>query len=228
MTKIGIIGGAGKMGSWLAMHLKEKHEITIHDININSMLRIANQLNINYETTLDKLITKNDMIIVAVNLSNVPKVLSELLSFPIHGKVIFDIASFKKDIIPIYLKYPKTTSVCTIHPLFGPGAKTIKDAPIAIIPIPGREHEISIVEKLFDEFNSKIIIVDWETHDKIMGLTLGIPYITGLTIAALIKDNEDMIKALSGTSFKIFYTYMNSILNEDPSLISEIIANESS
>jgi len=226
--KIGIIGGAGKMGSWLAKHLKEKHEIEIYDINTNSMHKTAEQLNINYTTTMNELVLKNDVIIVAVNLNNVPKVLHELLLLPIHNKIIFDIASFKKDIIPIYLKYPKTASVCTIHPLFGPGARTIKNAPIVIIPIPSRENEIFAVEQLFKEFNSKIIIIDWETHDKIMGLTLGVPYITGLAIATLVKDNEDLIKTLSGTSFKIFYTYMNSILNEDSSLISEIITNNSS
>lgn len=228
MRKIGIIGGAGKMGSWLAKHLKEKHEIEIYDININNMHKTAEQLSINYATTINELVSKNDIIIVAVNLNNVPKVLSELLSLPIHNKIIFDIASFKKDIIPIYLKYPKTTSVCTVHPLFGPGARSIKNAPIVIIPIPNRENEIITVEQLFREFDSKIIIIDWETHDKIMGLTLGIPYITGLAIATLVKDNEDLIKTLSGTSFKILYTYMNSILNEDPSLISEIITNNSS
>jgi len=228
MRNIGIIGGAGKMGSWLAKHLKEKHEIEIYDINIDNMRKTAEQLNINYATTINELISKNNIIIVAVNLNNVPKVLSELLLLPIHDKIIFDIASFKKDIIPIYSKYPKTASVCTIHPLFGPGARSLKNAPIVIIPIPDREDEIIAVEQLFREFDSKIIIIDWETHDKIMGLTLGVPYITGLAIATLIKDNEDLIKTLSGTSFKILYTYMNSMLTEDSSLISEIITNDSS
>ncbi|MGC8948127.1 MAG: prephenate dehydrogenase/arogenate dehydrogenase family protein [Thermoprotei archaeon] len=228
MLNVGIIGGAGKMGSWLAAQLKEKHHIIIYDINVDQMYKVAMQLNIDYEKKLEALVKKSNMIIVAVTLSKVSDVLLELLSFTLDNKIIFDIASFKRNIIPIYLKYPRTVFVCSVHPLFGPGAKTIKNAPIVIIPIPGRENDANSVKQFFEMLNTNMMMIDWETHDNIMGIVLGIPYITGLSIAMTIKDNEELIKKLSGTSFKFFSLYINAMLSEDANLISEIVTNESS
>ncbi|MEM3833421.1 MAG: prephenate dehydrogenase [Thermoprotei archaeon] len=228
MLYIGIIGGAGRMGSWLASQLKEMYHITIYDINTDQMYKVAAQLNIDYEEKLESLVKKNDMIIIAVTLSKVSDVLLELLSFTLDNKIIFDIASFKRSIISMYLKYPRTVSVCSVHPLFGPGAKTIKNTPIAIIPVPGRENDANSVKRFFEELNANIIMIDWETHDNMMGIVLGIPYITGLSIAMMIKDHEELIKKLSGTSFKFFSMYVNAMLSEDANLISEVIMNESS
>lgn len=228
MLNIGIIGGAGKMGAWLASQFKERYHVLIYDINTNQMHKVAMQLNINYEKTLETLVKKSDMIIVAVTLDKVPNVISELLSFNLNNKIVFDIASFKNNVIPIYLKYPKTVIVCSVHPLFGPGAKTIKNASVAIIPVPNREDDANMIKQFFEEFGANTIMIDWKTHDNIMGIVLGVPYMIGLSLAKITKGKGKLVKRLSGTSFKFLSIYVNSMLSEDTSLISEIISNESS
>ena len=71
------------------------------------------------------------------------------------------------------------------------------------------------LESLFPD--SQILIVDENEHDRIMALTLSLPYFTNMILAALLK-NEDisLIEQLGGTTFAVQFMLIGSIMSHTP------------
>jgi prephenate dehydrogenase len=230
METVGIVGGAGRMGSWLAYQLRNQYDIVIFDLNKKKLKLISEKQNIKSCRSLEELIVKSNIIVIAVPLDKTAYIVDSLAEKgDLRHKIIFDIASFKKDVIKAYSKYNEKAIICSIHPLFGAGASSLSGQKIALIPIPKHEQDVAIVEDFFGKYESRTFIMDAITHDEIMGLVLGIPYLIGMTLMMTAKEYDtDVLKQLAGTSFSYLYTYSKAIFIEEPELIYSIIHQDSS
>ncbi len=228
ISSIGIIG-AGKMGSWFAVKLAQLgFKIHVYDIDEIKADQLAKDNDLDLCRDLITCLNNSDLIILAVPISATKHILKEILNMienskGLRVKAIIDIASFKKDHIQIYSKYPKSVTVGSIHPMFGPGKKHIKNSQVIVIEVPNRESDSQSIARFLKNLGFKIVYMDPETHDKIMGAVLGIPHSLSVILAKLFGKKLCEYIDNSGTLFKYLATFILASSNIEPNLTTEII-----
>ncbi|WP_457754720.1 prephenate dehydrogenase/arogenate dehydrogenase family protein [Thermococcus sp.] len=214
--RIGIIG-YGKMGRLFAKEFSKKYEVGIYS-------RHAKRIEFKLFGSIEELFKWADVIIVAKSLTETPQVLETLakLSEKSKGKVIFDISTFKRDVIEIYKRFPESVNVCSVHPMFGAGSKSFEGRRFIVIPVEGREEDITPVINLFKEFKAEVFVADAKTHDEMMKVVIGIPYFIGISFLSFLSKFGG-VENFGGTSFEYLTTYAKAVLNDSPEFIEKVL-----
>jgi prephenate dehydrogenase len=211
--KIAILGAVGGMGGWLIRYFSQLgHTVIASDPNINEL-----RCSVSVEVAADNksAVHNVDLVVVSVPMGITADVIREVVPYVRKGTILCEIASMKTKAYGA-LKEATTHSVrpLSIHPLFGPGAIAI-DKRIALIPVLDLNEEKKLVDSLFPD--AKIITVEAEKHDRIMAVTLSLPYFVNMVIASLLKDEDITILAqLSGTAFTLQLVLVGSIMFHSP------------
>jgi len=212
--KIGIIG-YGKMGQLFnRLFEKEGYDVMINDLKIKSI-------------SFKKLIKDSDYIMISASHDSSKKIINKLAKMSNNGnlnnKLIFDISTFKKELINYYNKFSSNVLLSSVHPLFGSGIKDPKKHYIAIIPI-SKNDGSKLVENLFSNIGFNTFYVDYKTHDEIIALTIGLSYIIGLSVNRILSFyDKNMVEKLSGTTFKYLKNHYLSILNDSSDFANYIL-----
>lgn len=216
MDRIAIIG-YGKMGRLFAREFSRKHEVGIYSEH-------AQEGGFRLFGSMEELFKWADVIVVAKSLTETPQVLETLakLSEKSQGKVIFDISTFKRDVMEIYGKFPGSVRVCSVHPMFGAGAKSFEGRRFIVVPVDGREEDAKPVVALLRQFKAEVFVADAETHDEMMKAVIGIPYFIGISFLSFISNVEG-VENFGGTSFEYLTAYAKAVLNDSPEFIEEVL-----
>ena len=208
-----IIGAEGKMGVWLQAHLaKLGHTVVSFDDRKGDSPRVLKQA---------------DMVIVSVPVSMTAGVIRNALRHMRKGAKIVEIASLKKGIHREMVRAAENGfNSLSVHPLFGPSVKDLREKTVAVIPAVDPERESIWAAELFP--GTSIVEVDPEKHDKLMVHVLSLPYLVNLAFAATMGDTDlDLLKRLSGTSFTLQYTLIQSVAGETTSLVHALLSENS-
>ncbi|MFA4639411.1 prephenate dehydrogenase/arogenate dehydrogenase family protein [Pyrococcus kukulkanii] len=209
------VSGYGKMGRTFARILRKKHEVKVYS---NYSKRDFSNLKELYEWS--------DVIILATSMEKIRDQLQELKKIAQENPkdaVLFDIATFKSEIIGLYVDFPKSVKVASVHPMFGPGVTSFEGEKFIIVPVPGREDDSRMVADLIRKFGGNASFLLAEKHDYIMGYVIGVPYALGLAYLRLsLKRGLD---EFGGTSHEYLITYGKAVLNDSPEFIREVLKN---
>jgi len=191
--KIFIIGGNGGMGRWLSAFFAERgHIVTINDVcteesqypvmDIPSGCRDA------------------DVIVVSTPIGISAGIIKEVLSEK-KDALIFDILSVKTPIIPVLRNAAASgVRICSVHPMFGPGAASIAGRNI-IVCSSGNSAAVDEVAGFFS--GGTILRMEVEEHDPIAAYVLGLSHAVNLAFSgALVKSGfpfETLCTAASTT-----------------------------
>jgi len=142
-----------------------------------------------------------------------------------RGTYLIEISSEKSKVASSLSKMPAKINPICIHPMFGPGIKTIKGQNIISVPIKDAKKELTVAKSLFEGAN--FVTIDAVEHDKKIAVILGLTHLMNLVFAKIISKDEKMIltEKMSGTTFRVQKTLAESIMTESPELIETIIAN---
>ena len=174
--------------------------------------------------SLEQLYENSDVIILASSLKTLPgrmKALAEISNKIGGEKIVFDIATFKAELIPIYSAFSRECKVASVHPMFGPGVDCIKGRRFLVVPIPGREGDSRTIGDLISSWGGEVKYVSAEEHDRLMAFAIGLPYAIGL--AYLKLSLELNLGDFGGTSQAFLETYGKAVLNDSPEFIEEVI-----
>ena len=205
-----IIGADGKMGGWLWDHLtKLGHTIVSYDDRKGDNLSVLHEV---------------DMVIVSVPVSKTAEVIRNVLRHMRKGAMIVEIASLKNGIHREMVEAAENGfNALSVHPLFGPSVKDLRDKTVAVIPVVDPIMESSWATELFP--GASTVEVDPEKHDRLMVHVLSLPYLVNLALAATLGDTDlDLLKRLSGTSFTLQYTLIQSVAGETTSLVHALLS----
>jgi len=138
---------------------------------------------------------------------------------------LIEISSEKSKVVSSLSKMPAKINPICIHPMFGPGTKTIKGQNIISVPIKDAKKELTVTKALFEGAN--FVTIDAAEHDKKIAVILGLTHLMNLVFANIISKDEKMnlTEKMSGTTFRVQKTLAESIMTESPELIETIIAN---
>jgi prephenate dehydrogenase len=221
MKKATIIGAGGQMGQWFSKYFKsEGYEVTGYDSEIKI-------------TPKDVIVAKSlvggilnaDYVVLCTPTRRTPEIIRLIAKEMKRGTYLIEISSEKSKVVSSLSKMPAKINPICIHPMFGPGTKTIKGQNIISVPIKDAKNELTVAKELFKGAN--FVTIDAAEHDKKIAVILGLTHLMNLVFANIISKDEKMnlTEKMSGTTFRVQKTLAESIMTESPELIETIIAN---
>ncbi len=215
--RITVVGGAGKMGSWLSAFFAERgHKVTVHDI--------VSTTKFPFENNLKRAVDGADVIVLATPIGRTPEVLERVLAMKPKG-LVFDVNSVKEPVIPLLKKAAaKKVKVSSVHPMFGPDTRILLDRNVIVCDC-GSEEGTRIAKELFDGIGLSVRVVKLEKHDEIIAYVLGASHAINIAFFnALVKSGHgyEELKAYASTTFEKQECAAKGVAAENPELYYEI------
>jgi len=225
-VKVAIIGGSGKMGQWFAGFLsKEGKQAVISGRNEDKLLEAGQQLGVEVASNNVEAVKSADAVILSVPLESFEEVVEQISPHVKPGQIVVDITSTK--ILPVAMmqKHLKKASILGVHPLFGPGAKSISNQNFILTPT--SEEESALAEKIRGYLEARGASVNMMTpreHDEKMTIILGLSHFIALVSADTLLSSGKMeqTEAFGGITYKVLLTLVESVISEDPALYASL------
>jgi len=221
LKKITIIGAGGQMGQWFVKYFaSEGFEVTGYD----SENKVSGK-DVKISESLVGGILKADYVVLCTPTRRTPEIIRLIAKEMKRDTYLIEISSEKSKVVSSLSKMPAKINPICIHPMFGPGTKTIKGQNIISVPIKDAKKELTVAKTLFSGAN--FVTIDAAEHDKKIAVILGLTHLMNLVFANIISKDEKMnlTEKMSGTTFRVQKTLAESIMTESPELIETIIAN---
>ncbi len=219
--KITVIGAGGQMGQWFTGYFAAKgFEVTGFDTENK-----VSGKDVIVSDSLVGSILKAEYVVLCTPTRRTPEIIRLIAKEMKRGTYLIEISSEKSKVVSSLSKMPAKINPICIHPMFGPGIKTIKGQNIISVPIKDAKKELSVAKSLFEGAN--FVTIDAIEHDKKIAVILGLTHLMNLVFAKIISKDEKMMltEKMSGTTFRVQKILAESILTESPELIETIIAN---
>ncbi|MEM3905795.1 MAG: prephenate dehydrogenase [Nitrososphaerota archaeon] len=208
-----LIIGCGMMGSWFAdFFARHGHKLYFYDVNKRSALILQRK---NYGTALPSLskLPEIDGVLVSVPIRETGKIIRNLSKLLDTDNFIIEISSFKGPIWKDVVKARQRGILCiSIHPLFGPGKKDLKDSYTVHVKPSDLRSERMILRRLLD--GTRFVTMSPEEHDSAMGIAISLTHLVGVSFGStLVKLGYDapLTKSLSTALSLIAISYSEPI-----------------
>jgi prephenate dehydrogenase len=223
--KIAIIGGAGKMGQWLARLLqKEGHQVILADRNRELLLALQEQINVDIALNSES-VKVAGAVILAVNIDNLEEAVTDIAPYISPGQIVIDITSVKAVPVESMHKFLPMATVLGTHPLFGPGAKGLASQNFVLTPTNEKEKMLARkVEKFLEERGARVTLMSPQKHDEMMSVVLGLSHFISIVAADTLIDIGKLpqFKAIGGSTYRVLTTLVESVVSEDPELYATL------
>ena len=219
--KLTVIGAGGQMGSWFAKYfVNQDFDVTGYDAEKEIPVR-----DITVAQSLVSGVLKTDYVVLCTPTRRTPEIIRLIAKEMPKGTYLIEISSEKSKVVSSLSKMPAKINPICIHPMFGPGIRTIRGQNIISVPIRDAKKELTVAKALFEGAN--FVTIDAAEHDKKIALILGLTHLLNLVFANIVSKDEKILltEKMSGTTFRVQKTLAESIMTESPELIETIIAN---
>lgn len=213
-----LILGAGKMGTFFSDLLSFTHETAIYEIDPQRLRFIYNTQRFTKLDEIDDF--RPELVINAVTLKYTLDVFQEVIPHLPKDCILSDISSVKTGFKDFYEKcgfrYVST------HPMFGPTFANLGNLSKenAIIINEGDYMGRIFFRDLYNRLDLHICEYSFEEHDKTVAYSLATPFISTFVFSAVMKHQD-----APGTTFKRHMKIARGVLNEDDTLLREILFN---
>ena len=210
---VGIIGGTGGMGRWVA-DLLQKEGYPVHvwgrksAMDINDLAGLCN------------------VIVIAVPISATATMIKRVGSLVPEGSLLMDLTSLKKEPVELMMANSKA-DVIGCHPLFGPGVEDPTGEKVILCPARGRKWFAWLRTVL--EKNGLVVTEETpEEHDKIMAIVQVLNHLNTISLGMTLTGTGVSLGKISKYTTPIFQTKLGiikKIFTESPGLYADIITN---
>ena len=217
---IAVIGAGGQMGTWMS-NFFEKNGFEVTGFDPENPIPKS----IKKAESLISAILNVEYVLLSTPTKKTPEIIRLIAKEMKRDSFLIDITSQKSKTAIALGKIPaKVTPVC-IHPMFGPGAKGVKNQNIISIPIKNGKNELDVAKSLFPD--ADFVTIDSNAHDKKIAIILGLTHLINIAFAnVLAKDDKILLtQKMAGTTFKAQKIIAESILTESTELIETILSN---
>jgi len=223
--RVAIIGGSGKMGRWFANFLlKEGNEVVITGRNERKLLAAKRQLGVEVATNVEA-VKSADAILLSVPIDNFEEVVEQVSPYMRPEQVIIDITSVKVFPVETMHKHIKAGLTLGTHPVFGPGAQSIANQNFVLTPTNERERALAQkVRGYLEARGAKVALMAPQEHDEMMAVVLGLSHFIAIVSAdtLLSFDKLKQMGTISGITYKVLLTLVESVISEDPELYASL------
>ncbi len=209
-----IIGGLGRMGQWFTRFFQDQgHRVWIYD-------PADRQTDFPRVSTIREGLTKASFALVAGPLASVPHAIDEITDHR-YGGTVFDIASLKGHLTPaIERARDRGVSITSIHPMFGPVARTLSDKVFCVCDC-GDTTATQRVVRFIEDTAATIVHLSLEEHDRIATYVLGLSHLMNVVFTGVLADSGMPIERLNSVGSTTFHSQMettSTVIQENPDL----------
>lgn len=213
-----IIGGAGKMGSWLARFLASQ----------GFVVEVADpsppQGDFRHIPRWEAAELDHDLVIVATPLHTSCSIL-EALAVRRPPGIVFDIGSLKTPLRPgLKALADSGVRVTSIHPMFGPDTVMLSGRHVIFVDL-GVQEATRAARDLFLPTMAVQVEMDIEAHDRLIAYILGLSHALNIAFfTALAESGESAprLAKLSSTTFDAQLQLAKRVAGDNPQLYYEI------
>lgn len=219
--KLTVIGAGGQMGRWFTKYFVDLgYDVTGYDAEQKIPVK-----NITVTESLVSGVLRTDYVILCTPTRRTPEIIRLIAKEMQRGTYLIEISSQKTKVVSSLSKVPAKINPICIHPMFGPGIRSIRGQNIISIPVRDSKAELTVIKSLFEGAN--FVTIDAAEHDKKIALILGLTHLLNLAFANIISKDEKILLTdkMSGTTFRVQKILAESIMTESPELIETIISN---
>jgi prephenate dehydrogenase len=209
---IGIIGGTGRMGTWLA-GLFERRNYRVLKISRNSAL------------ALDETVPRCQVMVVSVPMKATLDVISKIAPLIPQDGLLMDLTSLKHAPLKAMLQ-SFNGEIVGLHPLFGPKSVP-SDRPLTVAVCPGRGITgLEWIEGILIAEGYVVKHIDPVEHDRIMGIIQGTNHFAILAFALFLSRCGvplEELEAFSTPSFRIILDRIKALMSQPSDLFQALI-----
>jgi len=227
-VKVAIIGGSGRMGRWFANFLlKDGKEVVITGRNERKLLEAKQELGVEVATNTEA-VQSVDVILISVPIDNFEPVVQEIRPYIRPEQVVIEITSTKVLPVEIMHRDVKAGLSLGVHPMFGPGARSVANQNFILTPT--NEAEATLAQKVKDYLEARearVTLMAPQEHDEMMAVILGLSHFIAIVSAdtLLSLGNLKQMETIGGTTYKLLLTLVGSVLSEDPDFYASLQMN---
>jgi len=223
-SKISIVGGAGRMGSWVARFLKD-HGMTVIvcDKREKAAKETAQKLGVIWKP-MNIACASSDVVVVCVPMSDVVQVCQEVSGQMKEGSLLIEISSVKSGISDVLSQIlPEHIGYVSLHPLFGPEITTLKGQNIVAVKTRNDEHTRRVTAFLQSN-GAEVTILDVKDHDYAMAVFQVLHHFLLLSLARAIDlfIPENLMKRKLVTNSLRSTLESEMVLSKNMSIVMEI------
>jgi len=222
--RIAIIG-AGRMGRWFAkFFLEQGFTVVVSDKDNEKLERLKEEVNVDIADNV-KAVESADRVLICVPIESFENVVKEVSAHIRPGQEVMDICSVKETPVNIMHNYIKGAVTLGTHPMFGPGAKSIKNQNFILTPTNVKEQALARnFGRWLESKGAKVHLMTPQEHDKLMTVVIGLPYFISYTVCdtLLSYGKFAMAKNVSGVSYKLLLTIVEAVASEEAELAASI------
>jgi prephenate dehydrogenase/chorismate mutase len=178
-----VVGGAGSMGAWMASFLHAVgHRVAILDPRAEG----PSHAGFPVRTDLAEAAAGSDLVVVATPMRVAPTVYRELWRTRTRA-LVFDVLSVKAPLLPWIRRGVRDGFlVGSIHPLFGPGVRSLTRRNLLLVDcgVPAANDRI---EELFSRTSVKVTTIPLHHHDRWMVDALALPHAVSLAFGLALQ-----------------------------------------
>lgn len=210
------------MGSWFVNYFVSKNaQISVYDVDRCALKFSPSSVEVAED--LDGCVKNADLALICVPVRDTPAIIKQCAIHMKRGAALGEIASIKHRTFPALAKIRRELVPLCIHPMFGPGATERKQLRILLVPVWNKSAELNKALEFFDDI-MLVPIPSASAHDQAIGVVLGLTYFMNFTLAnLLLKHDSDLIQEIKGTTFRLQSILAESILTDDPDLVTTLI-----
>jgi chorismate mutase/prephenate dehydrogenase len=213
-----VIGGAGRMGHWMARYLDTVgYRVDIADPSDRPSPFIRVQ---NWAPAVDEY----DVIVVAVTLRPSNDILIQLAELAPRG-LVFDIGSLKSPMrTGLDALLAAGARVCSVHPMFGPNEIGLSGRHILFVDV-GDADAVQQARSLFAHTAADCVDLTLEEHDEVMAWVLGLSHLVNIAFASALAESGEqvpLLKDISSSTFNAQLEVAAQVVSENPHLYFEI------
>ena len=212
------------MGSWFANYFSSRGaSVLAYDSNKSSLNSPNTALTI--VDDLAKCVTSADIVLLCVPVKRTPRLISECAGHMKSGAILGEISSVKHGTFAALNRIRNDLIPLCIHPMFGPGATDRNELRVLLVPVRSEGIELRKAQEFFP--GTKLIVIpSAQEHDNAIGIVLGLAYFSNLAFADFMSSKASRLrKEISGTTFRLQSALAQSIMTDDPELISALISD---
>ncbi len=213
------------MGRWFASYLlTEGLQITLAGRSRQKLEEAARELGCR-SASMQEAVKQAEAIVISVPIGSFETVVREMATHIRPGQYVFDITSVKERPVEIMHKYLSGCRILGTHPMFGPGAASLKGQRFVFTPVGDEEKSLATqLSRQIEGRGARVTIMSPAEHDRLMGMVLGLPHFIALVSADTLLSLNSLKQAgeVSGTSFRLLLTLAEAVLSEDPDFYSSL------
>ena len=206
-----IVGGAGRMGRWMAQFLTAQGFAT-------GALDPAGSSEENAWSR--EALASAELVVMAAAPGITARLYGEWIASAPCG-VVIDIASIKTPLIePIRALQRAGCCVGSIHPMFGPSVALLRDADVVLCDT-GDVRALAMVEQLFAPTTARLVHMPLADHDRAMADLLSLAHATAIAFAVALPEVQQPVRS---TTFRALESLAAAVVRESPDVYYEIQA----